>query len=376
MPVMVCPACGSEYISSVAVCPDDGTLLVESQADEMEATVASEVAIADERAVAELDPDGADGEEGLGDEEAAGDEGDDEIAPGTQIAYELDDWDGASRALLDQLLTGEGIVHVWEAGTMVIRAEDEDRTDVLVEQVEVSQQPTLDADKEQVVYELDGWPDEKVDALAESLADATVPFGFDENGDLVVHEEDEERVEPIIDQVDMNYSLSADDIMGSDSDDPEDEADGLKVQDALSDLFVGADRLLHDVKDANGIATLVRGDDIVRVVRLPYGFARGAWNDILGRAAELRALVAPTPLDGTADEDRLTDDELDDTLVDDQPDDAPTDGGDDEPADDEATDEQGDEDDVDAFDEEEAASPEDLVRTAARTLRELLRQYV
>src|ERR687893_254470 len=130
MPVKVCPECGAEYVLSVEVCADDGSELVTSETDEMEAEVAEEAALADEREEAEL----------TGDDVG-------EQPDGEQLAYEFEEWDNQSRVLLDQLLGGESIMHVWEGATLVVRAVDEPRVDELVEQVEITNQPTLDPDK-------------------------------------------------------------------------------------------------------------------------------------------------------------------------------------------------------------------------------------
>ena len=64
-----------------------------------------------------------------------------------------------SGMLLDQLLAGESIMHVREGAVPSSRAVDESRVDELVEKR--SNQPTLDPDKEQIVFELEDWPDEK-----------------------------------------------------------------------------------------------------------------------------------------------------------------------------------------------------------------------
>ena len=42
------------------------------------------------------------------------------------------------------MLASQGIVHVWEAGTLVIRAGDETTVDELIDHVEMSEQPSLD----------------------------------------------------------------------------------------------------------------------------------------------------------------------------------------------------------------------------------------
>ena len=64
--------------------------------------------------------------------------------------------------------------------------------DELVDQVETSELPTLDPDKEQVVYELQDWDDAKRYALSDSLVEAGLAHAFDENYDLVVVEGDSE----------------------------------------------------------------------------------------------------------------------------------------------------------------------------------------
>ena len=275
MPVKVCPECGAEYLLSVTVCADDGTELVVSETDEMEAEIEEEVELAEDR-------------------EEAGLTGDDigKQPEGEQIAYEFEEWDNQSRVLLDQLLEGEHILHVWEGATLVVRATDEPRVDELVEQVEVTNQPTLDPEKDQVVFELEEWPDEKRTALADSLDEAGIHFGFDENDDLVVLEEDEERVEAVLDQVDYNFSLDADDVSGDDEDaTPQDEDDGLAAQETMSELFVTADILMHDPDDSAAILRFTDAASAVRNLALPYGFAPGVWEEILTLSGNLRGIL-------------------------------------------------------------------------------------
>src|SRR4051812_23833298 len=102
MATKVCPNCRAEYIASATRCADcDVELVAGSEAEEDTAGTS---------------------------------------LTGDQIAYELSEWSPESRTLLDQLLVGDSISHVWESGTLVIDQANEAKTDLLVDQVEVSQQ--------------------------------------------------------------------------------------------------------------------------------------------------------------------------------------------------------------------------------------------
>src|SRR4051794_7658676 len=107
MATKVCPNCGAEYIARATRCADcDGELVAGTGVE-----------------------DAPQADAGL---------------TGDQIAYELSEWSPESRTLLDQLLVGDSVPHVWESGTLVVDQANEAKTDLLVDQVEVSQQPTLD----------------------------------------------------------------------------------------------------------------------------------------------------------------------------------------------------------------------------------------
>jgi hypothetical protein len=281
MAVKVCPECGAEYLLTVAVCADDGAELVVSEPDEMEAEVSEEAAVAEDR-------------------EEAGLTGDDvgKTPDGEQIAYEFEEWDNQSRVLLDQLLEAASIMRVWEGATLVVRVTDEAEVDDLVEQVEITNQPTLDPEKEQVVFELEEWSDEKRVALSESLDEAGIPFGFDENDDLVVLEDDEERVEALLDQVDYNFSLDASEV--AEGDVGPGEEDGLAAQDAMSELFVASDKLMHDPDQSSAVLRLTDAAAAVEAMAVPYGFAPGAWNEILELTGALRGLLEEPDSDDDA----------------------------------------------------------------------------
>jgi hypothetical protein len=116
--------------------------------------------------------------------------------------------------------------------------------------------------------------------LAERLGLAGIPYEWDEQGDLVVLEEDEARVEAVFDEFE---EAEGDDLDAGLAE----EDDGLAASQVLSDLFVSADRLMHDARDPDGVLTLVDAAARARTISLPFGFERGVWDEILARAAGL-----------------------------------------------------------------------------------------
>ena len=51
-----------------------------------------------------------------------------------EIEYELHEWAGETRLVLDQLLILNEVPHVWQGATLVVREEDEQATDQLIEE--------------------------------------------------------------------------------------------------------------------------------------------------------------------------------------------------------------------------------------------------
>jgi hypothetical protein len=213
-----------------------------------------------------------------------------------QLAYENGEWDQSDRELLSQLLRAEDVPYAWEATTLVVDATDEEIVDRLIEQVEASSQPVLDPDAPKVVYELGGWDEARRADLAEALSAAGVAHGWDEEDDLVVLEEDEETVDPIVERLDDD--ADGDGAASSAADDGAD--DGLAAQDAMSELFVAADRLMHDPDDHEAVLRLVDATRLTESLALPYGFTAADWDPLVGAARELRDLLEAEDADEDA----------------------------------------------------------------------------
>jgi hypothetical protein len=218
-----------------------------------------------------------------------------------QIAYEFHDWAFESRRMLDQLLTGRDIPHAWQGASMIVRVADEETVDALVDEVEVATLPTLDADVEHTVYEMEGWTAENQTELSNRLGAAGVAHEFDVNGDLVVHADEEARVDEILDEIEARGGRSAD---GDDDAGDLVDMDGLDVNELLSTLFDAADRLRRNARDAQGVLKFLDNAPTIERMRTPFGFEPAEWRTVRDSTTALHEL--------------LDDDESDDADVRDQ----------------------------------------------------------
>jgi len=277
MATKFCMQCAGEFIDAVDRCPDCDLELV------------------DERPSDHLDPTADGAGEGAG----------------GQVQYELHEWAVESRVMLEQLLESGGIRHAWSGTDLIVSAAVEARVDALVDQVEVTTLPTLDPDLPKLAYDIDDWSDEQQTLLMHALDEVAIAYEFDLDGALVVLEENEERVEIILDKIEFPDALPVDDGLDDDGTDHGDEADGgerdeddddedeeradsvdgLEAAEVMSDLFVASDRLLRNARDAEGVLTLVARADVARRMRLPYGFSRAVWTDIVGQAATVKGML-------------------------------------------------------------------------------------
>lgn len=209
------------------------------------------------------------------------------------VDYEIADWSGQSRSLLDSMLTSEGIDHIWQGTTLSVRVDDEAATDALIEVVTQTASHGLDSDRARVVYEVGTWSAAMQTSLADALGIAEVPFEWDENGDLVIYEDDEERVEEILDAM-------------PDPDDPDAvDTDGVDVQEILSKLWESVGTLAKKPTDSDAVLAAIESGDRLEHISLPFGFEASVWRDIVGKTLALRAA-----LDSDNEDDQLTDEEL------------------------------------------------------------------
>ena len=256
-----CVLCGSEYVEGVVMCADCLVPLEDEQPLSVEAV-------------------------GEPDEE--------------QLTYEFDELDAGNRYDIDRRLAEDGVAHAWDGTTLVVREADEDRVDALLERTGAADS----VGGNQIAYDLGDWDEAKRATLTDGLERARILYDWDDNGDLLVLESDEERVEALLDSVEFPDQLPVDDDAGAG--DPGDASgapgDGLAAQDAMSELFVAADRLMHDPADHEGVLSLVDAARAAESLDVPYGFAPEVWRQLVDQATALRL-----ELEGDADDDAIVD---------------------------------------------------------------------
>lgn len=205
------------------------------------------------------------------------------------LTYEVSEWSGESRSLLDAMLTSAGIRHFWQGTALSVDEEAEDEVDRIIDEVLATATPALDPDRAKCLYEVGEWSAGMQQGLAESLAVAEIPYEWDQNGDLLVYVEDEEAVDAILEAM-------------PDPDDDERRSGDFDVQGALSSLWTASVQL---VKNPNTPSATITVSDLAEELvhtPLPFGFEAPVWRSIVEQATALR--------DGlTGDDDQQWEDE-------------------------------------------------------------------
>ena len=202
---------------------------------------------------------------------------------GDELTFELDEWSDHDRTLLRDRLETLGAPHGWEGTTLVVAAADEAWVERIMDQVDedLSTAPEEEDDDEQVAYDLTDWDDDSCLRLLDALAAETIPYGLDDD-ELVVASLDEARVDEIVAAITTPGATLT--------------AGGPASFEAMSELFMAADQLVHDPDDHGGTAALVQGARAAAGASAPYGMDTTWWDGVVARAGALADLVeSPAP---------------------------------------------------------------------------------
>jgi hypothetical protein len=220
-----------------------------------------------------------------------------------QIAYDCAAWSGESRGLFESLLSSHDIPHAWQGTTVTVREDDEEQVDDLVDDVLASARPALDPSAPKLVYEVSVWPVALQTELLEQLTAADVPYEWDEQGDLVVRESDEDEVEAVL-------ALLPD---------PDDSAvssdDGVAVHEVLDRAFMAADRLRSHPTDASATVQVVDAAGQLEQLALPFGFEPAQWRRLVTAACDLRDAIVPPQDTETEDAEPVGDEAISELAV-------------------------------------------------------------
>jgi hypothetical protein len=176
---------------------------------------------------------------------------DDSIA---EVAYEVSDWPVGSRLRLTGMLAERGIPWRWEPVlNLVVREEDDVATEAALDEIE-----------------------------AEELGGGDIGADVENEGDSAGDDDD--------DEFDEGEDEEDDDEEGDDEADGEDD-DGAVAQAAMADLFVAADRLMHEPDSLTIAVDLDTAADVINASPAPFGIDDDVWSTIRRQAAEVRAAL-------------------------------------------------------------------------------------
>lgn len=133
--------------------------------------------------------------------------------------------------------------------------------------------------EEEIVYEVADWPAHARVALGTTLSDRGIPWRWEPGLALVVRETDDEAVEELLDDLEDEALEEAD---------PEVEEAEEEAHAAMGDLFVAADRLMHEPWDESAADDLVEAAGAVEASVPPYGMAVETWVQIQEMARMVR----------------------------------------------------------------------------------------
>lgn len=203
------------------------------------------------------------------------------------VEFDLGDWSEIERQAVTDRLREAGIPHGWAGTTLLVAAVDEAPVDNVLDLVEGEAAEPLDADRDQVAYDLSEWDDDLVTTLADKMREADIAFGWD-GDELFVYADDEQAVDELFDRVAHPHELAAED------------DDGPAGAELLGEVFVAADRLQHDGEDHEGTVTMLDMAQVLEGSDPPYGLDKAEWQHLCQRIVSLGELLQAESLDDDA----------------------------------------------------------------------------
>jgi len=207
-----------------------------------------------------------------------------------QVVYELGGWSLDLQAEAAEVLAESQIPHAWDGSDLVVHVDWENTVDELLDALErEATGGVVDTSDDELLYELDEWTPEDREALAAKLDAAGIAHQWEDGTTLVVGPQHEAQIEAFLDELEYPQSLPVEEFEA-----PTDDAEAAEETsfEALSALYLAADRLKHHPLDAEGIEDLTDALEQADPDVPPYGIVPGLWRDAVERAEKLADALA------------------------------------------------------------------------------------
>jgi hypothetical protein len=194
---------------------------------------------------------------------------------GDERVFDLVSWPQDALHVVRSLLESAEVEHRWEAGKLVVDAPQRTEVQELLDEVVAASRPRLEVDADRVAYELADWPSEELRELEAALDRQGILGEWTEDGELLVYESDEERVDALFEELGLHG--------------PDDRValEGEELTGLLNDVLLATDRLARDARDPDAVVDTVTGARQVAGVAPPLGFDEHAWEQLSAQLAEL-----------------------------------------------------------------------------------------
>ena len=143
-------------------------------------------------------------------------------------------------------------------------------------------------EEDQIAYDLAEWPPEDRAIASADLVELNIPYRWEDNIVLVVPAAVEEQVDAILDEIDEN-ALASDEAALVDLETGEDG--GEEAATAMSDMFLAADGLSNDTYDEEKVVEFIEAASAVGQCLPPYGMEPLVWNRIQTEASAIVATL-------------------------------------------------------------------------------------
>lgn len=145
-----------------------------------------------------------------------------------------------------------------------------------------------ESDDDQIAYELAEWPPEDRAIASADLVELGIPYRWEENCVLVVPAGFEEQVDALLDEIDEN-ALGSDEEALVELETGEDG--GEEAATAMSDLFIAADGLSRETYDEERVIEFIEAASAVGQCLPPYGIEPNVWNRVQTEASAIVATL-------------------------------------------------------------------------------------